>query len=159
MGKWQEALATMNAKDKTMFGLGKVNLKIKAALSGLDKLKPYAGTVYNGQRGLGGVDLTNPGAVTAWINANYPVGGVSSSRTSCRARSRSARRSSRSPTTPSRGDLEVKTGRDIQAVSLNSGEEEVLFAPGAKLVVDRDENKLDDPDPDQKKVWVHLMEV
>jgi hypothetical protein len=160
MGQWQAAIASMNPKDKKMFGLGKVNLKIKAAISGLNKIKPYKDTVYNGQQGPTGVDRSDPVAVQHWINANYPLGRVMPQPNFLS----SAKSVGASFISKAGHDIawvisNLKTGRDIQPISTNDGEEEVLFPPGAKLLVTKVENKLNDLDPSQAKLWVHLTEV
>jgi len=116
--------------------------------------------VYNGQNGPHGIDKTNQAAVNGWIAANYPVGS-----TRMQPNFLSSAKSVGASFIPKAGyDIAwvisgVRTGRDIQAISLNSGEEEVLFPPGARLLVTKVENKLDDLDPDKKKIWVHMMEV
>jgi hypothetical protein len=159
MGQWQAAIASMNPKDKKMFGLGKLNLKIKAAISGLNKIKPYTGQVYNGQKGPA-VDRSNPVAVQQWIDANYPLGKVEAQPNFLS----SAKSAAASFISKAGYDIaciisNVKTGRDIQPISTNDGEEEVLFPPGAKLLVTKVENKLSDPDPNNRKLWVHYSEV
>ena len=156
MGSWQAALSSLDtsspgASDK----LVKLAPRIEAAVSGLRKLPVAAGPVYSGARG----DLVGQPALAI---AQYPVGMVwtqdnflSTAKTVADSFITKAEYGVAYEIT------RLRTGRDIQMLSTNFGEQEVLFPPGARFIVlevtDRS-NLVADPGG-YGKVWVRMVEL
>ena len=141
MGPWQDTIKKRNFGPTNGGSLSMLLPKLEMAASGLDKLPVYQGTVYCGKS----ADYANktPKQMQS-ILKNYPVGklfnadsfmSTAKSYAWCFAATKAAH------------DIcwvinNVRTGRDIQLVSTNDQEEEVLFAPGAHFVITRVQNDV-----------------
>jgi hypothetical protein len=119
--------------------------KIKAAVSGLNQLPVYTGgDVFSGTP-WPAIDRNNDREVRRHLIDHYPLGKLiswvdflssSKRKEACYAYTK----------TPNYDLLwiikDVRTGRDVQLASAKEDEEEVLFAPGWRLVVTKVENNL-----------------
>lgn len=171
MGVWQGMLAARDAATPWT-GVGEKSVQeqawvMKAAVSGLNRLPPYNGTVYNGQPlplialGPGGTYLLDQ--VQAYVNFNYfPGRQIRQDTFFSTARSIGASFISKATHNLAWVIENVRTGRDIQPISDKPGEEEVLFPPGARFMVqwvDTSKINLTGGDPLAGKLVVHLIEI
>lgn len=154
MGGWQGTLEGMDAH-KGADRMGTMAPMLKAAISGLQRLPVHTGTVYNGQR----FSASAPNAVLLAFNM-YPMGSV------IRQDNFLSAAKSFGASFGSKPDYDLvwvishlKTGRDIQPISTNFGEEEVLFAPGARFMVQSVQRIADPLDPMDGKILVHMREI
>ncbi len=156
MGEWQDAITGMDPDKRSPGTLGKLLPLMKAAISGLQRLPVHAGTVYNGQA----FDASPVDAMDT-IRYNFPLGRVvrhdnflSGAKTF--ASSFAGSKSGYDLVWVISG---IKTGRDIQPLSGNPLEEEVLFPPGIRLLVQGAERVNDPMDEKHGKILVHMREV
>lgn len=171
MGVWQGMLAGRDAATPWT-GVGEKSPQeqawvMKAAVSGLNRLPPFSGTVYNGQPlplialGPGGTYLLDQ--VQAYANINYfPGRQIRQDTFFSTARSIGASFISKATHNLAWVIESVRTGRDIQPISDKPGEEEVLFPPGARFMVqwvDTSKINLTGGDPLAGKLVVHLIEI
>lgn len=154
MGSWQSTLEGMDAR-KGVDRMGTMAPMLKAAISGLQRLPVHTGTVYNGQR----FDASAPNAVLIAFNM-YPMGTV------IRQDNFLSAAKTFGSSFGSKPDYDlvwvishIKTGRDIQPISTNFGEEEVLFAPGARFMVQSVQRIADPLDAMNGKILVHMREI
>jgi hypothetical protein len=172
-GDWHRAMGASGAETPAqafarLGGPGSTALlnKIHAANSALDQLPVYDGPVF---RGTGGAALANP-AARANALAAFTVGNV--------VTPESHMGSGFLSTAKTIGDSfiaaadyaividGVQTGRDIQLLSVNAHEREVLFEPNARFVVQRVEDTLG-PAPigmgphvyTTGNLWIYLKEI
>lgn len=154
MGEWQDALRDMSP-GKKQGDLGGLTPLIKAAISGLQRLPAFGGTVYHGRP----FDATKGDAMDT-IRANFPIGRVVRHDNFLSA----AKTFGSSFGIKGGYDLvweisDLKTGRDIQPISTNFGEEEVLFPPGVRLMVYGAYRVADPLDERNGKIVVRMSEV
>jgi hypothetical protein len=153
MGAWQEVLwnpvtTDRRASDK----LVKLAPKIEAAVSGLRKLPVALGPVYSAAR----QDLAREPARA--MQQFRPGQIIDQGNFLSSARSVDASFIPKDGYGVAYVINAIKTGRNINVLSTNYGEEEVLFPPGAKLLVTKVEDRSGIPGG-HGKVWVYMLEV
>ena len=153
MGAWQAALSGLDTTNRVASDkLVKLAPRIAAAVSGLRKLPVAAGPVYSGAR----QDLAGQPAQAI---AQFPVGRIWTQDNFLSTAKTVA--SSFIPNLSYGVAYEItrlRTGRDIQMISTNSGEEEVLFPPGARFIVVEVTDRSAMPGG-YGKVWVRMVEL
>jgi hypothetical protein len=126
---------------------------MKAMQSGLQKLPVYkGGSVYSAQKSGQDLGTKSDDARLNYASQRYPDNSVlnfswpmSTSKTTANPFAASARDVILEITT-------ILTGRDIEFISDKPKEQEVLFPPGSRFIVNRTESK-------NNKVWVYLTEI
>ncbi len=170
MGIWQNMLINRDATQK-MTGLKKTIQEhawvMKVAVAGLRRLPVHRGTVYNGQpltfprlfNGLYDMTVVNNYA------RNYPIGKIIRY-DNFFSTAKNAATSFLSKDTHNLAWVidHIRTGRDIQPISDHTPEEEVLFPPGAKFMVQSvDTSKVNLPthstDELKGKLVIHFVEI
>lgn len=149
---WQDNLSKLDLSKSGSDALKKTAPKMEAAISGLRKLPTYNGIVYSGT-------WSGAAPLTEQVLRTYPVGSIHYKDNFLST----AKRVDASFIPKANYHVAwvidgVKTGKDIQALSTNYGEEEVLFPPGAKFMVTKVKDYTADP-AKHNKVWVYLVEL
>jgi hypothetical protein len=169
MGVWQGMLAARNSVEAHT-GVGEKKAReqapvMKAAVSGLNRLPVHSGRVYNGQPYT--LPLAHGGAVDRrqvdmFVWGCFPIGRIIRQDTFfSTAKSIGASFISKPTHNLAWVIDEIRTGRDIQPISDKPGEEEVLFPPGAKFMVQSfDTSNVTLTTGDLAgKVVIHLVEL
>jgi hypothetical protein len=132
------------------------NPAMKALISGLDKLSPYAGKVYRGEDSNQTLKGKTELERSQYAQQRFPVGKVD-----FRAYPMSSSTTEDAPKKAPGGDKfdifyeisNVKTGKSIELLSNSPDEKEVLFAPGARFKITSTVTK------NGGELWVYMVEI